>query len=45
MFLFQKSCNLRPVNEWCAIALAPIPTCQYLFKHAIVAYAKLYMKS
>ena len=33
----------RPVNEWCAIALAPALTRQYLFRHAIIARAKLYM--
>ena len=35
----------RPVNEWCAIALACAHTCQYLFRHAAVACAKLYMTS
>ena len=35
----------RPVSEWRVIALACANTCQYLFKRAIVAHAKLYMKN
>ena len=34
-----------PVNEWRAIALARAQTRQYLFRHAIVARAKLFMMS
>ena len=35
----------RPVNEWHAIILACANTHQYLFRHAIVTCAKLYMMS
>ena len=35
----------RPVNKWHAIALACAHTRQYLFRHAIVTCAKLYMTS
>ena len=37
--------KLRSVNEWVAIALAGLHTCQYLFRHAIVAHEKLYIMS
>ena len=36
---------VRPVNEWSAITFACAHTCQYLFRHAIVAREKLYMMS
>ena len=36
---------ITPVNEWHTIALACTHTCQYLFRHANVTHAKLYMTS
>ena len=36
---------IRPVNEWHTIALARTHICQYLFRHANVTHAKLYMTS
>ena len=41
----QYTGKARPVNEWHAIVLACLHTCQYLFRHAIIVRAKLYMKS
>ena len=35
----------RPVNEWHAIAIACTHSSWYLFRHAIVAHAKLYVTS
>ena len=36
---------IRPVNKWRVIALAHTHALQYLFRHASVAHAKLYMAS
>ena len=41
----KKPHLIRPVNEWCAIALACNYISQYLLGHAIFARAKLYMTS
>ena len=41
----MNSETCRPVNAWRAIALARVHTCQYLFRRAIVARAKLSMTS
>ena len=35
--------EINPLNECHVIALARAQACQYLFKHAILAHAKLYM--
>lgn len=43
--IFKKILDIRPVNEWGAIALAHPHTCQYLLRCATVAPAKLYMTS
>ena len=37
--------RVNPVNEWHAIASARAHKCPYLFRHAIVAHAKLDMTS
>ena len=42
MLTFEKTKN-RPVNEWRAIARARAFTYQYIFRHAIITHAKLYM--
>ena len=41
----NKTINIRSVNECHAITLACTHTCQYLFRHAIVTHAKLYIMS
>ena len=35
--------EINPLNECRVIALVRAQACQYLFKHAILAHAKLYM--
>ena len=43
-FLYSPlSAHSKPVNEWHAIALTHALTYQYLFRHATVICAKLYM--
>ena len=37
--------RVNPVNEWHAVVPTHAHTCPYLFRHAIVAHAKLDMTS